>query len=116
MSIEPYTDSGVTLTEHAANQAKRLMKNDPEAAGKNLRVYAEGGCCSGIQYGLVFDDRHPEDMVADFHGVTLLIDPDSARCLRGAVIDYCDDPGDSGFRISNLSRPGACDCGKPFEA
>lgn len=92
------------------------MKNDPEVAGKALRVYAEGGCCSGLEYGLIFDDRHPEDVVADFHGVTIVIDAASARHLRGAVIDYCGGPGEAGFRITNSNQPAACDCGKAFEA
>ena len=59
--------SAVSLTESAARQVKEMLTN-PENAGKNLRVYVEGGGCSGLQYGMVFDERRPDDATADYFG------------------------------------------------
>ena len=84
MSTETQTEpSAVTLTESAAKQIKEML-NNPENAGKNLRVYVEGGGCSGLQYGMVFDEKRPDDISADFFGASVVVDPFSANYLRGS--------------------------------
>jgi iron-sulfur cluster assembly accessory protein len=110
--IEP---SVVTLTESAARQIKEML-NSPENAGKNLRVYVEGGGCSGLQYGMVFDEKRPDDVSNDFHGVSVLVDPFSANYLRGSVVDFSDALTGGGFKISNPNARQSCGCGKSFEA
>jgi iron-sulfur cluster assembly accessory protein len=112
------TDFAVTFTERAIAQAKTLMAQDPANAGKCVRIFAEGGCCSGMEYGLVFDDPRADDQSASLHGVTVIVDPDSARCLRGSQVDYEPGPGESGFRITQPNPPSACgcDCGQPSPA
>jgi iron-sulfur cluster assembly accessory protein len=47
--------------------------------------------------------------------VPVVVDPASARHLQGSLIDYCENPGESGFRISHPNPPSACDCGKSFK-
>lgn len=110
--IEP---SGVALTETAAQQIKEMLTN-PENSGKHLRVYVEGGGCSGLQYGMVFDERRPDDVSCDFHGVSVLVDPFSANYLRGSVVDFSDALTGGGFKISNPNARQSCGCGKSFEA
>lgn len=107
--------SVVTLTESAAKQIKEML-GSPENTGKNLRVYVEGGGCSGLQYGMVFDERRPDDASTDLHGVSVLVDPFSASYLRGATIDFSDALTGGGFKISNPNARQSCGCGKSFEA
>ena len=111
----PTESSAVTLTESAARQIKEMLTT-PENAGKNLRVYVEGGGCSGLQYGMVFDEKRPDDVIADFHGVSVLVDPFSANYLRGSVVDFSDALTGGGFKISNPNARQSCGCGKSFEA
>jgi iron-sulfur cluster assembly accessory protein len=109
-------ESVVTLTESAANQVRSLLTGEPENAGKTLRLYVEGGGCSGMQYGMVFDEKRPDDLTGEFHGVSVLIDPFSADYLRGAVVDFLDTLTGGGFKISNPNARQSCGCGKSFEA
>jgi iron-sulfur cluster assembly accessory protein len=110
--IEP---SAVNLTESAARQIQEMLKS-PENAGKFLRVYVEGGGCSGLQYGMVFDEKRADDTTADFFGVSVLVDSFSANYLRGATIDFSDALTGGGFKISNPNAKQSCGCGKSFEA
>ena len=110
--IEP----AVSLTETAANHVKEMLVEQAENAGKFLRVYVEDGGCSGMQYGMVFDEKRADDRVSDFHGVSVLVDPFSANYLRGTVIDFSDDLTGGGFKISNPKARQSCGCGKSFEA
>src|SRR5204863_5099855 len=114
--ISPQIEPLVTLTESAANQVKTLQTGQPENAGKILRLYVEGGGCSGLQYGMVFDEKRPDDVTADFHGVSVLVDPFSANYLRGSVVDFSDELTGGGFKISNPNARQSCGCGKSFEA
>ena len=106
----------VTLTESAANQVKALQQSDPENANKMLRIYVEGGGCSGLQYGLVFDEKRDDDVQLEFHGSPVVVDPQSANHLRGSVVDYIDSLTGGGFKISTPNARHSCGCGKSFEA
>ncbi len=116
MNTEEKIEAVVTLTENAASQIKEMVSRQKENEGKALRVYVEGGGCSGLQYGLVFDDRRDGDVVVDFHGVPVVVDAESAPYLRGTVIDYSDALTGGGFKISNPNAQRSCGCGKSFEA
>jgi iron-sulfur cluster assembly accessory protein len=91
------------------------LRDQPENAGKTLRIYVEDGGCSGMQYGMVFDEMRADDVVMDYFGVKVLVDPFSADYLRGAVIDYVDSLNSGGFKISNPKAKHSCGCGKSFE-
>jgi len=106
----------VSLTEAAAAQVRSMQADQPENAGKVLRVYVEGGGCSGMQYGMVFDEKRDDDVVAEFFGVPLLVDAVSAGHLQGTVIDYSDALTGGGFKIINPKAKSSCGCGKSFEA
>jgi len=109
------TESVVGLTARAAEECKSLLAL-PENAAKNFRVYVEQGGCSGMQYGMVFDEKRDGDLVAEENGVTILVDPISAQYLRGTVVDFSDALVGGGFKISNPNAKQSCGCGKSFEA
>jgi iron-sulfur cluster assembly protein len=76
----------------------------------------EAGGCSGMQYGMVFDEKRDDDLVADFNGVAVIVDPFSANYLRGSIVDFADTLTGGGFKISNPNARQSCGCGKSFEA
>src|SRR5262245_61264861 len=97
----------VSLTENAAAHVRSLIEQ-VENAGKILRVYVESGGCSGMQYAMVFDERRPDDFLAESCGVNVVIDPFSADYLTGTVIDYIDALTGGGFKISNPNARHSC--------
>lgn len=115
MEAEISEQSVVRLTETAASQVKTMLAEQPENAGKTLRVYVEKGGCSGQQYGLIFDERRDHDIVAEFFGATLLVDPYSAKFLAGSVVDFNDDLNAHGFKLTNPQAKQTCGCGRSFE-
>ncbi len=108
--------SFVSLTESAAQQIRSMLADQPENAGKILRIYVEGGGCSGMQYGMVFDEKRDNDRVSEFFGVSVLVDAVSAEYLQGAVVDFSYALTGGGFKISNPNAKSSCGCGKSFEA
>ncbi|MEO8427343.1 MAG: iron-sulfur cluster assembly accessory protein [Verrucomicrobiota bacterium] len=109
-------DLSVNITENAANEIKTMLAKQGENTGKSLRVYIEAGGCSGMQYGMVFDEKRPDDLASEFYGVSVLVDPISANYLRGSVVDFVDSLNGGGFKISNPNARQSCGCGKSFEA
>ncbi len=109
------TSPVVTLTENAASQVKSMLTDNPENHGKLLRVYVERGGCSGMQYGLVFDEERADDVRAEFYGVTVLVDAFSAQYLSGSKVDYIDSLTGGGFKVLNPRAKQSCGCGKSFE-
>ena len=69
----------------------------------------------GCSTGMVFDEMRADDLVMDYFGVKVLVDPFSADYLRGAVVDYVDSLNSGGFKISNPKAKHSCGCGKSFE-
>ncbi len=108
-------ETTVNLTQNAVDEIKSLL-NKSENAGKNLRLYIEEGGCSGMQYGMVFDEKRDGDLVSERGGVSVLIDPISANYLRGAVVDFSDSMTAGGFKITNPNAKQSCGCGKSFQA
>ncbi len=107
------TESILTLTPRAVAEVKTLLAN-PENAGKNFRVFVEQGGCSGMQYGMVFDEQRDGDFTSGQAGVTVLVDGISAQYLRGTVVDFSDALTGGGFRITNPNAKESCGCGKSF--
>jgi len=106
----------ISLTEPAAREIASMRDSDPENRGKPLRVYVEAGGCSGMQYGMVFDEKGAEDIAHEFFGVGVIVDPFSANYLNGATIDFSDAMTGGGFKIKNPNAHSSCGCGKSFEA
>ena len=106
----------VTITPRAAEKARVLLeqKELPEGA---LRVFVAGGGCSGYQYGMALAaEAETDDTQIESEGVRILVDPDSARLLNGAEIDYVEDLMKSGFTIYNPNATASCACGSSFQA
>jgi iron-sulfur cluster assembly accessory protein len=115
MNDAAHTQTVVTLTENAANEIKAKLAADPQGAGKGLRVYVEKGGCSGMQYGMVFDEKRPDDLEGQFYGVNVWVDAFSATYIRGSVVDFSDELTGGGFKITNPQAAQSCGCGKSFE-
>lgn len=116
MSTSVETESVVTLTESAAAEMKSMLAKEADGATKGLRVFVEAGGCSGMQYGMVFDEKRADDVTTDFYGVPVFVDNFSANYLRGSIIDFKDELSGGGFKITNPQARQSCGCGKSFEA
>jgi iron-sulfur cluster assembly accessory protein len=103
----------ITLTDNAAQHIKTLWA-EQGVAGKALRVSVEAGGCSGMEYGMAFDDKKDDDEIVRHDGVEVIIDPMSASFLKGSVIDYVDSLQGSGFKINNPNVHSSCGCGRSF--
>ena len=110
----------ITLTEAAAAKITDLMlEEEKKSAEVGLRVYVQGGGCSGFQYGMAIEEgaRDSEaDKVFESNGVRLYIDPISIRYLSGAEVDYVDNINGGGFSIKNPNAKSTCGCGSSFDA
>jgi len=99
--------------------ASEKIKEAIQAEGNpnlNLRIYVEGGGCSGLQYGLVFEDEEKDgDEVLDQEGFKILVDRFSAPYLSGIEIDYVNTLQGAGFKINNPNATGSCGCGHSFK-
>ena len=115
MSEATQTEPLLTVTEGAARQVGIVRAKEPKNAAKTLRVFVEEGGCSGLQYGMVFDEKRDDDHALEFFGETVLVDHFSADYLRGAVVDYHDGLNDAGFKIKNPNAKQSCGCGNSFE-
>jgi iron-sulfur cluster assembly protein len=104
----------VTLTEKAAEKVKLAMQKQEKPMG-GLRLYVAGGGCSGFQYGLAFDDKTDGDHVIDSHGVTLLVDEQSAQYVDGSEVDYVESVMGEGFKVNNPNATETCGCGHSFK-
>ena len=81
-----------------------------------LRIFVSGGGCSGMQYGMAFDDnRRPDDLVIQQDGVQIIVDDFSAPYIRGSQIDYVDSLMGAGFTVQNPNAVHSCSCGTSFD-
>ena len=101
----------VTLTESAVKKVKDFSGKSPDYAGKVFRVYVESGGCHGFSYGFAFDEKREGDEINAAADIEVLVDPQSAKYLNGAKIDYVEDFRGAGFVIENPNQTGSCGCG-----
>jgi iron-sulfur cluster assembly accessory protein len=106
----------ITVTPTAASKISELLteENKHQAA---LRVFVQGGGCSGFQYGLMIDEGEGQvdtDQQIESNGIRLLVDPISARYLKGAEVDFIDNLTGGGFTIRNPNAKSTCGCGQSF--
>ena len=104
----------IALTDSAAVKVKELItaEGEDELA---LRVAVRPGGCSGFSYEMFFDtDVAGDDVVADYNGVKVVVDPSSAQLLNGATLDYKDGLQQAGFAIDNPNAQRTCGCGNSF--
>ena len=104
----------ITITTKAAEKVAEFMKQEGNS-NLYLRVYVSGGGCSGLSYGMGFEEKAEEDdSVIEQNGVKVLIDGYSQRYLKGANVDYVDSLMGSGFKINNPNVTKSCSCGHSF--
>ena len=104
----------LVFTEHAADKVRELSARQ-EKAGAMLRVYIQGGGCSGFQYGFALEEHeNQDDMVVETGGVKLLVDPMSFQYLMGSEIDYLEGLQGARFVINNPNAKTTCGCGASF--
>ena len=106
----------IVFTDSAAAKVADLIAEEGNADLK-LRVFVQGGGCSGFQYGFTFDEIvNEDDTTMDKNGVQLLVDSMSYQYLVGAEIDYKDDLEGAQFVIKNPNATTTCGCGSSFTA
>ena len=126
MSTVPSTPTPITgpegsgallsLTDAAVAKVKYFAGTMPDSQGKPLRIFVQGGGCSGFQYGFTVDDKKEGDAVIETGGIEVVVDPQSAQYLKDAKVDYVEDFRGAGFSVTNPNASGGCGCGKSFQA
>ena len=102
------------ISPDAVTRVRQLLtsKDNPDVM---LRVYIQGGGCSGFQYGFQFDeDAQEDDISIEQDGIKILVDMLSLQYLGGAEIDYKDDIMGSRFLVNNPNASTTCGCGSSF--
>ncbi len=105
----------ITVTEKAAENIREIMKNeDKEPEKVHLRIFVQGGGCSGFQYGLMIDEngKNAADQEFESTGIRLLVDPISIRYVDGAEIYF--NETHNGIAIKNPNATSTCGCGQSF--
>jgi iron-sulfur cluster assembly accessory protein len=107
----------LTLTDAAIEKVKYFASTMPDSTNKPLRIFVQGGGCSGFQYGFQFDEKKEGDNVLEQGGIQILVDPQSATYLKDATVNYVEDFRGAGFAVENPNATGgSCGCGKSFNA
>jgi iron-sulfur cluster insertion protein len=103
------------ITEAAANRISELLLEEKVPETTRVRVFVQGGGCSGMQYGFTFDDeKNEDDWEVPAGSQTVLIDSMSAQYLESAEIDFVDDLNGARFKINNPQAQTTCGCGSSF--
>jgi len=104
----------ITITDSATVKLRDILaeENNPDL---KLRIFVQGGGCSGMSYGFTLDEvANEDDFTLDERGVQVLVDSMSMQYLTGASIDYKDDLMGSSFTILNPNAQTTCGCGSSF--
>jgi iron-sulfur cluster assembly protein len=102
----------VSVTAAAVEEIKRLLPTETGKSG--LRLEVKGGGCSGMSYGLSFDNEIEKDHVVEVQGVKVFVDPKSAVYLKGTSLDFQAGLQGKGFVLKNPNAKGSCGCGDSF--
>ena len=104
----------IDVKPSAVTKLKEIFaeENNPNI---KLRVFVQGGGCSGFQYGFTFDESvNDDDFQLEFDGIQVLVDSMSSQYLQGAEIDYTESLSGSQFSIKNPQATTTCGCGSSF--
>ena len=111
-----FTETIITVTEAAAGKFRELLSEEGKHES-GLRVFVQGGGCSGFQYGLMIEESGGVgDRQFESNGVRLFVDPVSVSYLKGAEVDFVDTITGGGFTIKNPNATSTCGCGSSFSA
>jgi iron-sulfur cluster assembly accessory protein len=104
----------INVTEAAAAKIKDLLAEESKTES-GLRVFVQGGGCSGFQYGLMIEENGGVgDQTFESNGIKLYVDPVSLSYLKGAQVDFVDTITGGGFTIKNPNATSTCGCGSSF--
>jgi iron-sulfur cluster assembly accessory protein len=114
-SFVPPATPNITVTESAASKIKELLSEEGKTES-GLRVFVQGGGCSGFQYGLMIEEGGlgVGDQAFESNGIRLFVDPVSVSYLKGAEVDFVDTITGGGFTIKNPNATSTCGCGQSF--
>lgn len=115
------TDSGtakkpmsISVSPKAVVKAKEALVKRGTPGGM-LRLGVKGGGCSGFSYVMEFaDDARTRDLVFEFDGLKVVVDPKSLVFLNGCTLDYEVKLMQHGFKFVNPNEQGGCGCGESF--
>ena len=112
--VTEQTEKLITITVKAAEKINEFMKEEADSP-EYLRMYVQGGGCSGLSYGMGFEKAPEEDdLIIKENGVKILVDSYSVEHLKGANVDYVETLMGSGFKINNPNVTKSCSCGHSF--
>jgi iron-sulfur cluster assembly protein len=114
---EAKISEAVTLTSAAVEAVQELFAQQ-ELEGYALRVFVQGGGCSGVQFGMSLENNiRDTDTIFDSQGVQVVVDNTSIDYWRGATIDFVDNGLEKGFKIDNPNPvSNGCGCGSNSSA
>lgn len=104
----------ITITESAQTKITDILaeENNPNM---KLRMFVQGGGCSGFSYGFTIDEvKNEDDFEFEVGATSVLVDSMSAQYVQGAEIDYTEDLMGSEFKIKNPNATTTCGCGSSF--
>jgi iron-sulfur cluster insertion protein len=114
------TAATIYFTVDAADKVASLIASEKNP-NLNLRVFVNGGGCSGFQYGFSFDETINEDDTViqqtcsdGQSSVKLVVDSMSYPYLNEAEIDYVQGLKGEQFVIRNPNATTTCGCGSSF--
>ena len=111
MTAVALTDAELTLTSPAQGKMAELL-GQVEDNIEGIRVFATPGGCSGVSFGMTFTDQlNAEDMVRDYDGLKVIVDPSTLEHIRGVEIDFVGDGAEARFVFNNLAPAGGGGCG-----
>jgi iron-sulfur cluster insertion protein len=112
--MRPKSGGTIRFSDAAAARVKALIEEN-RTPDQKLRVFVNGGGCSGFQYGFEFDNNiNDDDTVVENGGATLVVDAMSMQYLDGAEVDFLDGLEGSRFVINNPNASSTCGCGASF--
>ena len=113
-NVQTEMPAPILFTDSAAAKVADLIAEEGNPDLK-LRVFVQGGGCSGFQYGFTFDEKVNEgDTVIEKSGVTLVVDGMSLQYLVGGSVDYIEGLEGSRFLVTNPNATSTCGCGSSF--
>jgi iron-sulfur cluster assembly accessory protein len=104
----------VNVTDLAVEKIGELIAAEGDSS-LALRMAVRPGGCSGFSYEMYFDSQiEDDDIVEEFGGVKVVVDPQSAQMVKGSTLDYKDGLMGAGFSINNPNTTSTCGCGNSF--
>ena len=104
----------ITISESASNKIADIIAEENNPA-MHLRMFVQGGGCSGFSYGFTLDEEvNEDDWEIPTGASTVLVDSMSAQYLEGSLVDYVDDLMGASFKIKNPGAVSTCGCGSSF--